>query len=167
MNFNKAIIVGRLTRDPEVRTTPNGQSVASISVATNRVWTNTSGEKQEKTEFHNVVAWGKLAEICGQYLTKGQLVLFEGRLETRSWEGQDGVKRSRTEIIAENMQIGPRARGGEEGDAYYQVGQPAEKTESSQTDEVRSSEGQDTDGGSSEKKDEDAEEEIKIEDLPF
>lgn len=110
MNFNRAIIVGRLTRDPELRSTPSGQQVCNYSVATTRVWNNpTTREKQEKTEFHNVVAWGRLAEIAGKYLVKGGLVLVEGRIETRSWQDQAGVKKYRTEIIAENMQLGPRS----------------------------------------------------------
>lgn len=103
MNLNKAMIIGNLTRDPEVRTTPQGTSVASFGVATNFVWTDASGQKQEKAEYHNVVAWRKLADIIGQYLKKGSKVYIEGRLQTRDWTGQDGVKRYRTEIIAENM----------------------------------------------------------------
>lgn len=116
MNFNKAIIVGRLTRAPEFRTTSNGQSVATFGIATNRFWTGGDGQKQEKVEFHNIVAWGKLAEICNQYLTKGQLILIEGRIETRTWEAQDGVKKNRTEIVAENMQMGPRAQNSASGE---------------------------------------------------
>ena len=108
MNFNKVIISGNLTRDPEVRALPSGQTVVSFGVATNRVWTNQSGEKQEAAEFHNVVAFGKLADICSRYLNKGRLVLIEGRLQTRSWQGQDGIKRYKTEIVADNMQMGPR-----------------------------------------------------------
>jgi len=103
MNLNKAMIIGNLTRDPEVRTTPAGASVVSFGVATNFVWTDANGQKQEKAEFHNVVAWRKLADIIGQYLKKGSKVYIEGRLQTRDWTGQDGVKRYRTEIIAENM----------------------------------------------------------------
>ncbi|KPJ85740.1 single-stranded DNA-binding protein [Parcubacteria bacterium SG8_24] len=103
MNLNRAMIIGNLTRDPEVRTTPNGQTVASFGVATNHSWTDQTGQRQERTEFHNIVAWGKLAEICGQYLGKGRKVYIEGRLQTREWEGQDGARRNRTEIIAENM----------------------------------------------------------------
>ncbi len=103
MNLNKAMIIGNLTRDPEVRSTPNGQTVASFSVATNFIWTDQSGQRQEKAEFHNVVVWRKLAEICAQYLKKGSKVYIEGRLQTRDWTGQDGVKRYRTEIVAENM----------------------------------------------------------------
>lgn len=111
MNFNKAIIVGRLTRDPEVRTTPSGQQVCTFSVATSRVWNNpNTRERQEKTEFHNVVAWGKTADVAGKYLAKGSLVLVEGRIETRSWDDQQsGTKKYRTEIIVESMQLGPRS----------------------------------------------------------
>jgi single-strand DNA-binding protein len=103
MDLNKAMIIGRLTRDPDIRTTPAGQSVASFGVATNLVWTDQSGKKQEKVEFHNIVAWRRLADICGQYLHKGSRVYIEGRLQTRDWTGQDGNKRTRTEIIADNM----------------------------------------------------------------
>jgi len=103
MNLNKAMIIGNLTRDPETKTTPSGQTVTTFGVATNLIWTDQSGEKQKKAEFHNIVAWRKLGEICGQYLKKGNKVYIEGRLQTRDWEGQDGVKRYRTEIIAENM----------------------------------------------------------------
>lgn len=103
MNLNKAMIIGNLTRDPEIRTTPNGQTVASFSVATSYVWKDQSGQKQEKTEFHNIVAWSKLADIISQYVKKGTKVYVEGRLQTREWAGQDNVKRYRTEIIAENL----------------------------------------------------------------
>lgn len=103
MNLNKAMIIGNITRDPELRNTPSGQSVASFSVATNLVWTDQSGQQQKKTEFHNVIAWRKLAEVCSKYLHKGSKVFIEGRLQTTDWTGQDGVKRYRTEIVAENM----------------------------------------------------------------
>jgi len=103
MNLNKAMIIGNLTRDPEVRTTPSGQSVVNFSVATNFNWTDETGKKQERAEFHNVVAWRKLAEIIGQYLKKGSKIYIEGRLQTRSWDDQSGVKRYRTEIVADNM----------------------------------------------------------------
>lgn len=103
-DFNQAIILGNITRDPEFRYTPNGQAVISFSVATNRRWANReTNEPQEATEFHNVVAWGKLAEICNQILYKGRKVLVVGRLQTRSWEGQDGIKRYSTEIIADHI----------------------------------------------------------------
>lgn len=104
MDLNKVMLIGRLTRDPEARTTPQGTNVTSFGLATNFIWTNAAGEKQEKVEFHNIVAWRKLADICSQYLAKGRQVYIEGRLQTHSWEDQGGgSKRYRTEIVAENM----------------------------------------------------------------
>lgn len=155
MDFNKVIVVGRLTKDPEVRTTTSGQSVTSISVATGRVWNNNAGERQEKTEFHNIVAWGKLAEICGQYLVKGQEVLFEGRLETRNWEGQDGQKRSRTEIIAENMQMGAKSKGTGNSGSYEKPANTSAAPHESHSAPAPA------------KENENFEEEIRIEDIPF
>lgn len=112
MNFNKVIIIGNVVADPETRTTPSGQQVCSLRVATNRIWTDKTGAKQQKTEFHSVVLWRRLAEIASQYLRKGGLVLIEGRLETRSWDDKNtGAKRYRTEIIGESMQLGPRGSG--------------------------------------------------------
>ncbi|MBI2594936.1 MAG: single-stranded DNA-binding protein [Candidatus Colwellbacteria bacterium] len=108
MNLNKVFVAGRLTADPELRTTPGGTHVISFSVATNRVWTDKNGGRKEETEFHNVVAWGRQAEIVSQFLRKGGLILIEGRLQTRSWEGKDGQTRRTTEIIAERIQLGPR-----------------------------------------------------------
>jgi single-strand DNA-binding protein len=98
-SLNRAQIVGNLTRDPEMRYTPAGQSVCSFGVATNRRWRDKDGNTQEQTEFHNVVAWGKLAELMAQLVHKGSRIYAEGRLQTRSWEGQDGGKRNRTEIV--------------------------------------------------------------------
>lgn len=103
MSLNRAQIIGNLTRDPELRTTTSGQTVANFGVATSSVWTDAAGQRQEKTEFHNIVAWAKLAEICGQYLVKGRRVFVEGRLQTRDWETQDGQKRTKTEIVAESL----------------------------------------------------------------
>ena len=112
MNLNKVFLIGRLAADPESRMTPGGQMVTTVRIATNRVWNNRStGEKQEQVEFHTIVAWRNLAEIISKYLRKGQMAFFEGRLQTRSWQGQDGVKRYRTEIVAEHMQLGPKAMG--------------------------------------------------------
>jgi single-strand DNA-binding protein len=111
MNVNKAIIVGRLTRDPEVRATASGQNVTSLSMATNHTWTDKSVQKQEKSEFHNVVLWGRLAEIAGQYLTKGQECYIEGRIQSRTYTDKAGVERKATEIVAENMQLGSRPQG--------------------------------------------------------
>lgn len=107
MYLNKVFVCGNLTRDPELRALPSGASVASFSVATNRVWKDQSGQKQEDTEFHNVVVFGKQAETVNQYLTKGSQVLIEGRLQTRSWEA-DGQKKYRTEIVADRVQFGAR-----------------------------------------------------------
>lgn len=164
MNLNKAIIVGNLTRDPDARTLPNGQAVSSFGVATNRRWTDkNSGEKQERTEFHNVVAFRKLAEICNQYLSKGQMVLIEGRLQTTSWEGQDGVKRFRSEIVAENMQMGPRPQG-----ATPQKS-PQEASPKNLSEEIPTIQQEDLDAASEEKKDNPSgkEEEVDVEKIPF
>lgn len=117
MNVNKVILVGRLTRDPEIRTTPTGQSVATIGMATNNFWTDKSGQKQEKTEFHTVILWGRQAEIAGQYLTKGQELFVEGRLQTREYTAKDGSQRRTTEVVGENMQLGSRASGNSAGNS--------------------------------------------------
>lgn len=124
MNLNKVFLIGRLAADPESRTTPSGQTVVTVRLATNRVWNNrATGEKQEQVEFHTVIAWAGLADIITKYLRKGQMAFFEGRLQTRSWQGQDGVKRYRTEIIADNLQLGPKAigsTGSPQGGGSYQ-----------------------------------------------
>lgn len=112
MNLNKALIVGRATADPELRTTPGGQSVTTMGVATNRVWTDKSGSRQEETEYHTVVLWGKQAEVASQFLRKGSLVLIEGRLRTRSWQDKQGQNRKTTEVICERLQLGPKPQGG-------------------------------------------------------
>lgn len=146
-SLNKAMVIGNLTRDPELRQTGGGQSVCSFGVATNRSWTNSSsGEKQEQVEYHNIVAWGKLAEICAQYLKKGNKVFIEGRLQTRDWAGQDGVKRYRTEIITENMVMLGGKSGGTSfaGSDSYSQPEPRSEEPSVSTDD-----------------------EIKIEDIPF
>lgn len=114
MSLNKVQLIGNLTRDPEVKQVPGGQTVATLSVATNFSWTDQSGNRQDKAEYHNVVVWRKLAEICGQYLRKGSKIFVEGRMQTRDWEGEDGVKRYRTEVVADNMIMLDR-KGGEMG----------------------------------------------------
>jgi single-strand DNA-binding protein len=114
-SVNKVILVGRLGKDPEIRSTPGGTTVAKFTIATDERFTDRSGEKQERTEWHNIVAWSKLAEICGQYLRKGKLVYIEGSIRTDSWEDKEsGQKKYRTEIIANTMQMLDR-RGDEEG----------------------------------------------------
>ncbi|MBU1149077.1 single-stranded DNA-binding protein [Patescibacteria group bacterium] len=104
MNLNKAEIIGNLTRDPQIKTLPSGTPLASFSVATNRIWKDYKTKKQnESTEYHNVIAWGKLAEIIGKYLKKGGKVYVDGRLQTRSWEDKEKIKRQKTEIVADNL----------------------------------------------------------------
>lgn len=154
-SLNRATIIGNLTRDPEVRKTSTGQSVCSFSVATNRNWTGQDGTKQEASDFHNVVAWGKLAEICGQYLTKGRKVYVDGRMQTRDWEGQDGVRRYRTEIVTENMIILDRPAGGAPSGNFggsKPLGSPAFTPPAPPVQEDRAPNPDD---------------EIKIEDIPF
>ena len=115
MDLNKVILVGRVTADPQLRTTPGGQSVTTIGVATNRTWTDKNGAKQEEAEFHNVVLWGRQAEVAAQFLVKGATVLIEGRIRTRSWTDKQGQQRRTTEVMAERMQLGPRPYGGGQG----------------------------------------------------
>lgn len=113
--INKVILVGRLGKDPEIRSTPNGTSVAKFTVATDEKFTDRNGEKQERTEWHNITAWGKLGEICGQYLRKGKLVYLEGSIRTDSWDDKEtGQKKYRTEVVANTMKMLDR-RGDEGG----------------------------------------------------
>lgn len=113
MNVNKVILVGRISKDPELKTTQSGQKVCSLSLATNKEWKDKNGTKNSKTEWHNLVFWGKLAEIVGQYVTKGQELYVEGRLEYREYDHKDGHKVKVTDIIVEQMQMGNRAKGSE------------------------------------------------------
>ena len=116
--INKAILIGRLGKDPETRSTAGGQTVARFSIATDEKFTDRNGEKQERTEWHNIVAWGKLAEICGQYLKKGKLVYIDGSIRTDSWEDKEtGQKKYKTEIVAQNMKMLEK-RGEDEGGSY-------------------------------------------------
>jgi single-strand DNA-binding protein len=114
MNLNKVFLIGRLTKDPEMKNLPSGKSLCQISIATDRFYTDKDGNKKQETEFHNVILFGRLAEIASQYLKKGSLVFIEGRLRTRNWEDESGNKKLRTEIIAERMQLGPKAAPKEE-----------------------------------------------------
>lgn len=145
MNLNKVILIGRLTRDPETRTTPNGQNVASFGLATNRVWTDNAGNKQEKTSFHNIVTWGKLADLCQQYIKKGQEVYIEGRMDSRSWEDPQGNKKNRTDIIAQTVQFGSKPRGTEASDSSFEKNTKTKKIDASAPQE----------------------EEIDVEEIPF
>lgn len=126
-SFNKVLLMGNLTRDPELRYVPSGTAVASFTIAINRVYTSQAGEKKEEVSFVKVVVWGRRAEVCGEYLSKGSPVFVEGRLQSRSWESQDGQKRSTIEVIADNVQFlrgsGASAKGGDssaKGDALPQ-----------------------------------------------
>ncbi len=149
MSLNRAQIIGNLTRDPELCTTTSGQTVANFGVATSSVWTDAAGQRQEKTEFHNIVAWAKLADICGQYLAKGRRVYVEGRIQTRDWETQDGQKRQKTEIVAENVIMLDRPpQGGAGASASRPATAPAEAT-APVVDRAM------------------GEQEIKVEDIPF
>jgi len=114
-SINKVILIGNLTRDPEMRQTPNGQSVVTFGLATNREWITRDGRKQNSAEFHELVAWAKLADICSQHLKKGKLVYIEGYLKTRSWDAQDGTKKFRTEIVVQDMiMLDKRNRDGDD-----------------------------------------------------
>ena len=108
MYFNRAIIIGNLTRDPELKSLPSGVDIATMVIATNRVWKDNNGAKQESTDYHNIVVFGRQAQTSAQYLRKGSSVLVEGRMQTRSWEGPDGKKNYRTEIVADRIQFGPK-----------------------------------------------------------
>jgi len=155
INLNRAQILGNLTKDPEMRFTPNGQAVSSFSVATNRKWKGRDGAPDgEATDYHNVVVWGKQAETITPMLKKGNPVLVEGRLQTRSWEGQDGVKRYNTEIVAETV-IVLNSRGG--GDSSYSAPASNPMNDIAKNDAPKEDQ----------TKDQAAEEEIDIEDIPF
>jgi len=180
MNLNKVILVGRLTRDPELRSIPSGTQVCSFGLATNRVWTDRqSNEKRNETEFHNIVLWRRLAEIASQYLRKGSLVLIEGRLQTRSWDDQSGNKKQRTEIIAESMQLAPKSIGPQITDQGISSA-PANQTRQSSSftasipeeeipiieedEEIPAPKTQETNNSPDSP---DEQEEIKIEEIPF
>lgn len=158
MSLNRVQLIGNLTRDPDVKQIPGGQTVATFSVATSFSWNDSSGARQSKTEFHNIVAWRKLAEICGQYLKKGAKVFVEGKLQTRDWQGEDGVKRYRTEVVADNMiMLGGKgegsAFGGDREAAGISGGASSDFGNDNSEDFASAPAG--------------ADEEVKIDDLPF
>lgn len=160
MDLNKVMLIGNMTRDPELRYTPAGQAVASFSVATNRRWTNNqTGEQQEQAEFHNIVAWAKLAETANQLLTKGRKVYVEGRLQTRSWEGQDGVKKYRTEIVADNLIVLDKKPGQADGDT-------ATVTEEEPQEKATNKDAKPKDDKKGKKKEEEVDD-INVDDIPF
>ncbi len=157
MNLNKVIIVGRVTKDIEMRTTSSGINVASFGVATNRIYKDSAGNKQENVEFHNVVLWRRLAEIASQYLAKGQLVLIEGHLQTRNWEGKDGVTRYQTEVVGNNMQLGPKAGGAAGGSPSNNDSTPPPIDDGPASPPPAQNNNNDSKN----------EEDIKVEDIPF
>ncbi len=153
MDLNRATLIGNVTRDPELRTLPSGKNVVTFGVATNMMWTDAQGQKQTRTEFHNIVAWDKLADICKQYLVKGKKIFLEGRLQTREWEAQDGVKKMRTEIVAENMIMLDRGTApGSPSPTYTPVGAAPQAAAPATSSNVDHGVG---------------EQEIRIEDIPF
>jgi single-strand DNA-binding protein len=153
MYLNKVLIIGNLTRDPELRAIPSGTKVTQLSMATNRTWKDQSGARKEAVEYHNVVAFGRQAETLAQYARKGSSLYIEGRLQTRSWEGQDGKKNYRTEIVLENFQFGPRAGGAAGTSAPAPRQSDAEAPQKEAPDDLDTIEYPD--------------EEINLEDIPF
>ncbi len=150
MNLNKVILVGRLTRDPEAKSLPNGQQIAKFGLATSRFFNDKNGQRQEQAEFHNITFFGKTADVVAQYLKKGSMVLVEGRLQTGSWQDSEGNKRSRTEIIGEKMQLGPKpSSSSSQSNEGYQKQQDQQKEEIPTIQEDKD------------------EEEIDIKDIPF
>ena len=150
MYLNKAMIIGNLTRDPEIKSLPSGVKVASFGVATNRVWKDKNGVKQENVDFHNIVVFGRQAEVVGQYMKKGNSILIEGRMQTRSWDDASGVKKYRTEIIGDRIQFGPKSTGASGSYSAPATAVPAEEDNKKAMDTI-----------------EYPEEEINPEDIPF
>lgn len=177
-SLNKVMLIGNLTRDPEMRYTPNGTAVCSFGLATNRSWqTGDGGERKEETEFHRIVAWNKLAELCSQLLTKGRKVYIEGRLQTRSWEGPEGEKRQATEVVAEDMVLldSRREASSESTDkevmpSYEKESQEVASEEKGKGKKEKDKEdNKETPKGKEDKKEDKKEEsdEIDIDDIPF
>ena len=168
MNVNKVMIVGRLTRDPEVRTTTSGQSVTNISVATSYTWKDQSGQQQQKTEFHNVVAWARRGEVIAQYFVKGQEIFVEGRLETRSWDDTDsGKKMYRTEIILDNFEFGAKPNNSNQAYDNNYSAQSTQSTQQPASNPVQQSNTQQPIQNEIPTIDLNKSQEVKIEDVPF
>ena len=178
-SLNKVLLIGNLTRDPELRYTPSGTAVCTFGLATNRAWTTDAGEKKEDVEFHRIVAWGKLAELCSQLLFKGRKTYLEGRVQTRDWTGQDGVQRRTTEIVISDMIVLDSNRPEENSEKEEEVVSGSQKSQSEkkpQKEEDKEVESEEKDKsqekGSSEEKQtsssqENTEEEVNPEDIPF
>ena len=170
-SLNRAQIVGNATRDPELRMTPNGQAVCSFGVATNRRWRDKDGNNQEATEFHNIVAWGKLAELMEQLVHKGSKIYIEGRMQTRSWEGQDGGKRNRTEIVMEDfILLTPKSAAGEFSPSVskdVEVGDDVKEFPIKNTKENEAKPAKKSEEKKENKKEEVSDDEINLDDIPF
>jgi single-strand DNA-binding protein len=172
-SLNKVQLIGNLTRDPELRYTPNGTAVCSFGLATNRSWKTDAGEKHDEAEFHNIVAWNKLAELCSQFLVKGRKVYVEGRLATRTWTGQDGAQRNRTEIVISDMILldsnrgtagatAPVAEQAEPAAAFEEIKSKEKKAETKKETKVKKEETAASAKGSGEPR-----EDVVPDDIPF
>ena len=174
-SLNKVMLIGNLTRDPELRYTPNGAAVCSFGLATNRSWASgEGGERKEETEFHRIVTWNKLAELCGQLLTKGRKVYIEGRLQTRSWETQDGEKRQATEVVAEDMVLLDSRKEGAGSSAEaadvtpnYEAENQDRQVEEDKKDKKKVSKKEDAEESKDNKPKDESSDEIDIDDIPF
>jgi len=162
-SLNRVELIGNLTRDPELRYTPSGTAVCSFGLATNRSWTTDTGEKHEESEFHNIVAWNKLAELCSQFLVKGRKVFVEGRLATRKWTGQDGQQRTTVEIVISDM-ILLDSRG---ATASTREEAPVEEKPAPKKTEKKEVKAEKETKAKGEQQEPDAEEEVAPEDIPF
>lgn len=166
-SLNRVQLIGNLTRDPELRYTPAGTAVCSFSIATNRNWTTDTGEKKDEVEFHRIVAWNKLAELCSQFLTKGRKVFVEGRLQTRSWAAQDGTQKQTTEIVISDMILLDSKRTGEQADSS--TSETEEETVAPKVTSAKKKEdtSENSTKDSESSKGSEADEEIAPDDIPF
>lgn len=161
-SLNKVQLIGNLTRDPELRYTPNGNAVCSFSIATNRNWTTDTGEKREEVDFHRIIAWNKLAELCSQFLIKGRKVYVEGRLTTRSWTGQDGAQKSTTEVVISDMILLDKA-GGATSEVVKEVATEDSAIEESKEEKKPAKKSKEKEESANEHSDE----EVMPDDIPF
>jgi single-strand DNA-binding protein len=167
-SLNRVQLIGNLTRDPELRYTPAGTAVCSFSIATNRNWTTDTGEKKDEVEFHRIVSWNKLAELCSQFLTKGRKVFVEGRLQTRSWTAQDGTQKQTTEIVISDMILLDSRKTGEqaEGSTQEESVEEAPKESAKKKEDTSKASGQDKEAEEP-AQESPAEEEVAPDDIPF
>ena len=167
-SLNRAQLIGNLTRDPELRYTPNGTAVCSFGLATNRSWKTETGEKREEADFHNIVAWNKLAELCSQFLVKGRKVYVEGRLSTRSWIGQDGTQKTRTEIVISDMILLDSKRPeGSSADVQPEAREEQKVSEPQETSKKASSKKIEKEDAPPKKPEEPSVDEVVPDDIPF